>query len=42
MPEAERESWLDEAAAVLSREADRRGSPVALFDQIAYCARVRF
>jgi len=42
MADDEREHSLDEAAAVLTREMTRSGSPVVLFDHVAYCARVRF
>jgi len=42
MADDERERSLDEAAAVLTRELTRSGSPMVLFDRVAYCARVRF
>jgi len=42
MADDERERSLDEAAAVLTRELTRSGSPMVLFDHVAYCARVRF
>jgi hypothetical protein len=41
MPDDERTQRLDDAAAVLNREAARQGGSVALFDHIAFCVRVR-
>ncbi len=42
MPDDERTQRLDDAAAVLNREAARQGGSAARFEHIAYCARVRF
>ena len=42
MPDDERTQRLDDAAAVLNREAARQGGSVVLFEHIAFCARVRF
>jgi len=41
MPDDERTERLDQAAAVLEREADRRGASVVPFDHIAFCSRVQ-
>ena len=42
MPDDERTQRLDDAAAVLNREAARQGGSVAIFEHLAFCARVRF
>jgi SAM-dependent methyltransferase len=41
MPDDERTQSLDDAAAVLAREADRLGASVVPFDHITFCTRVR-